>query len=473
MAGIKKTTDLGTKGVRNIADDAVMPATITIGNVSHTELGYLDGVTSAIQTQLNTKLSTAVTSLTGTANQVTVSASTGAVTVSLPSAITLNRSSATGWNAGSCFNLQIDGTTYSTIGVNGNYRVQLSGGLDVYGSLTLNSNSTGYYQATTSTWSGNPSNGVGKLEYHSNRWYLGSGPDSAEIVRIRRGGTDEVIISNDGTVYAYAYRGNENVGGTGEASWHPAGIYSNGQNWLYGAVHLNGNNINNGGTIYMNNWFRSSGGSGWYNETYTGGIYMEDSTWIRTYNYKNFYCSAEIRSNNPFSSNGPNNGIYVRLNSSNQGSFSWVSPNFWFIVDGSLVKTFVIDHPTKQDNWLVHACAEGPTSDVFYRGEAALENGIAVVTLPDYFEELTELAGRTIQITPIADDTGNAANLAVYPITNGKFMVEQTGGYINKKQRFYWRVDAVRKNTEFEVEPLRSTVDVHGTGPYTYLTKKA
>ena len=35
--------------------NVVLPATTTIGNVSSTEIGYVDGVTSAIQTQLNAK----------------------------------------------------------------------------------------------------------------------------------------------------------------------------------------------------------------------------------------------------------------------------------------------------------------------------------------------------------------------------------------------------------------------------------
>ena len=426
MAGIKKTTDLGTKGVRNIADDAVMPATITIGNVSHTELGYLDGVTSAIQTQLNAKLSTAVTSLTGTANQVTVSASTGAVTVSLPSAITLNRPSATGWNAGSCFNLQIDGTTYSTIGVNGNYRVQLSGGLDISGSLILNSNSTGYYQYSTSTWSGNAGSGIGKLEYHSNRWYINAGDNSTEILRIRRGGTDEVIISNDGTVYAYGYRGNENVGGTGEASWHPAGIYSGSTNWLYGTIYTNGN------TIY----------GGTYHAT---GVY-----------------------NGPLS----NSGAVVRLRSGNEGSFIW-DGSFGFLVDNNRVKNFIIDHPADPNRYLVHACTEGPTADVFYRGEGQLTNGICVITLPDYFEDVAEAEGRSVMVTPIADEYGPAANLAAHEIHNGQFLVEQVGGYHVPNQRFWWRVDAVRKGTAFEVEPLKTSIQVMGEGPYTYSRKIA
>ncbi|MGM9530884.1 shufflon system plasmid conjugative transfer pilus tip adhesin PilV [Intestinibacter sp.] len=45
------------------------------------------------------------------------------------------------------------------------------------------------------------------------------------------------------------------------------------------------------GSFYTGNWFRSSGATGWYNESYKGGIYMSDDTWIRTYNTKKFYVS--------------------------------------------------------------------------------------------------------------------------------------------------------------------------------------
>jgi hypothetical protein len=47
----------------------------------------------------------------------------------------------------------------------------------------------------------------------------------------------------------------------------------------------------NGGTVYTTNWFRSYNNTGWYNETYGGGIYMIDSTYVRTYNDKSFYVS--------------------------------------------------------------------------------------------------------------------------------------------------------------------------------------
>jgi hypothetical protein len=48
-----------------------LPSTTTIGNVSATELGYVDGVTSAIQTQLDSKAPTANPTFTGTVAGVT------------------------------------------------------------------------------------------------------------------------------------------------------------------------------------------------------------------------------------------------------------------------------------------------------------------------------------------------------------------------------------------------------------------
>lgn len=40
------------------------------------------------------------------------------------------------------------------------------------------------------------------------------------------------------------------------------------------------------GTVLANNWFRSEGDTGWYNQTYGGGWCMRDTTWIRTENNK-------------------------------------------------------------------------------------------------------------------------------------------------------------------------------------------
>ena len=47
-------------------------------------------------------------------------------------------------------------------------------------------------------------------------------------------------------------------------------------------------------SIACSNWFRSSGNSGWRNVSYGGGIYMEDTTWVRVHGSKSFYVSNQI-----------------------------------------------------------------------------------------------------------------------------------------------------------------------------------
>lgn len=57
---------------------------------------------------------------------------------------------------------------------------------------------------------------------------------------------------------------------------------------------LNTSNNYTGQAIYAYNWFRSYNATGWYNETYVGGIWMQDTTWIRTYGGKSFYVDNTI-----------------------------------------------------------------------------------------------------------------------------------------------------------------------------------
>lgn len=45
-------------------------------------------------------------------------------------------------------------------------------------------------------------------------------------------------------------------------------------------------------TAYTSNWFRSSGQTGWYSQTYGGGIYMIDSSYVRVYGSKRFYAAS-------------------------------------------------------------------------------------------------------------------------------------------------------------------------------------
>ena len=63
------------------------------------------------------------------------------------------------------------------------------------------------------------------------------------------------------------------------------------------------------GAVYASNWLRTYGSTGWYSETYGGGWFMQDTTWIRAYNNKNVYTGGEVqagtlRSNGDIIANG-------------------------------------------------------------------------------------------------------------------------------------------------------------------------
>jgi hypothetical protein len=163
------------------------------------------------------------------------------------------------------------------------------------------------------------------------------------------------------------------------------------------------------------------------------------------------------------------NGLYDR-GGDNRFTVNW--PNaapLAFFIENTNVKNFTIQHPLDENKWLLHACAEGPTADVFYRGEGQLVNGKCEIELPSYFESIALEEGRNVFLTPILEgDDYLAANLCSSRIVNGKFNVSATGGYVVNDQKFYWRVDAIRKNTEFNVEPTKESVTIMGDGPYTY-----
>ena len=65
--------------------------------------------------------------------------------------------------------------------------------------LTLSSTAS-IRQNSTSPWSGDPGSGVGKLEYHSNRWYVVAGSNSTKLLVVRRNSADKFVVENDGSL---------------------------------------------------------------------------------------------------------------------------------------------------------------------------------------------------------------------------------------------------------------------------------
>lgn len=89
------------------------------------------------------------------------------------------------------------------------------------------------------------------------------------------GGTSSAVTINYNNDSNSTY---QMLWGSGNYVYGTGGIYCNPYtDYLYA------------GSFYTGNWFRSSGATGWYNESYGGGLYMEDSTWVRIYNNKKFY----------------------------------------------------------------------------------------------------------------------------------------------------------------------------------------
>jgi hypothetical protein len=121
------------------------------------------------------------------------------------------------------------------------------------------------------------------------------------------------------------------------------------------------------------------------------------------------------------------------------------------------VKSFIIDHPTDKEKYLIHGCLEGPESGVYYRGTDKITNGDSVVVkLPSYVEKLAN--NFSVHVTPIYNGKIVACNAS--RVEKGQFLV------YGPNCEFDWVVYASRG--AIGVEPYKKDVVVKGDGPYKY-----
>jgi hypothetical protein len=113
-------------------------------------------------------------------------------------------------------------------------------------------------------------------------------------------------------------------------------------------------------------------------------------------------------------------------------------------VNGSFAatsKSFVIDHPTKENYQLVYGSLEGPEHGVYVRGKVT----DGVIELPEYWTALVDEETITVQLTAI----GDSGNRWVIDVADNKIT---TGG----GAAFYFvqaeRKDVNRLEVEVEVE---------------------
>ena len=71
-----------------------------------------------------------------------------------------------------------------------------------YKSADGNSPNLYFTEVGNETWSGNPGSDEGKIEYHSNQFYIVSGDNSSNVVKFRKYGDDVVVIDNSGNITA-------------------------------------------------------------------------------------------------------------------------------------------------------------------------------------------------------------------------------------------------------------------------------
>ena len=129
-----------------------------------------------------------------------------------------------------------------------------------------------------------------------------------------------------------------------------------------------------------------------------------------------------------------------------------------FVLDPSgNVKTFIVQHPTNDDKYLVHACLEGPEAGVYYRGAGEITNGKSVdIRLPDYCADLA--MEFTVHVSAIYDGTIKTYNCSYLIEKNGFTVYGENGA-------FHWSAIGNRKEVEVECD---KDVTVYRDGPYTY-----
>ena len=219
----------------------------------------------------------------------------------------------------------------------------------------------------------------------------------------------------------------------------------------------------NGAPATLQLYERGNGDILWLGRTDTAGVHFrEDGYWrIGHGGVGNFQLRASPSSNEILLRKDP--GHYVWLRNDGLTQLSGVG----LVVDGSLSvtgsKNFAMEHPAKPGKQLTHASTESPHNGVEYWSDGFIEipeEGVATVTLPEYFEALTADDHRAITVTAGSPDAG----LWVEPITDGAFVVHGAPGAL-----FTWVVKARRVQVVDGVDvlafPVESVMTLRGPEP--------
>lgn len=220
-------------------------------------------------------------------------------------------------------------------------------------------------------------------------------------------------------------------------------------------------------TCYTSNWFRSIGSTGWYSESYGGGWYMTDSTWIRTYGSKSVYQNTgQIRTDGYLVTNG---GITVGATSPNNGTYkSHVTGNSWssgYIRAGA----GFYHNSVNSNNYVLLAGGSYKSLADFAKGNAGASNrGVYVtngtVTAMTYYLNATVNSGASSKLayysgTNSIDDYTSTVGSSTTPMYLSGGVPTVCGGVVIK----YWAI--------YTINSINSTVTfTRDAGNYSFLT---
>jgi hypothetical protein len=176
------------------------------------------------------------------------------------------------------------------------YGVNVNGGGALYATIYYDQNNTGYYVDPNST------SNLYNMELINLRCGFDRSWENYPGIAVRNttdqgpqgdfrihglgganGGDFSVRLLVDGNVQSLA---DLVAGGALRAP-----IYYDSDNTGY---YANPNGASQFSSVYANDWFRSQDNTGWYQQTHGGGIWMNDSTWVRVYNSKAFLVDNQI-----------------------------------------------------------------------------------------------------------------------------------------------------------------------------------
>jgi hypothetical protein len=103
-------------------------------------------------------------------------------------------------------------------------------------------------------------------------------------------------------------------------------------------------------------------------------------------------------------------------------------------------KSFIHSHPTDPTKEIIYVCPEGPEAGTYIRGTAQLNDGVAVISLPEHFSLVTSSENLTVQVTCLDECNG----LRVAEKSPKQILVKELLGG-KSKAKFDYLVQGIRR----------------------------